>query len=118
VTEIGEQAFAGCTGLKSIEFPKSVKTIGRRAFENSGITDVVIPKSVKKIGDMAFVDCHDLKSISIMGSLESKKDVFKTQFLWKVNRIKTDFDWAHPGRDWEPVELKKLLKVIPAEKKK
>ena len=53
-----------------------------------------------------------------MGSLESKKDVFKTQFLWKVNRIKTDFDWAHPGRDWEPVELKKLLKVIPAEKKK
>ena len=80
--------------------------------------DVVIPKSVKKIGDMVFVDCHDLKSISIMGSLESKKDVFKTQFLWKVNRIKTDFDWAHPGRDWEPVELKKLLKVIPAEKKK
>ena len=25
-----------------------------------------------------------------MGSLESKKDVFKTQFLWKVNRIKAE----------------------------
>ena len=45
---------------------------------------------MKKIGDMVFVDCHDLKSISIMGSLESKKDVFKTQFLWKVNRIKAE----------------------------
>ena len=160
MTEIGERAFEACTGLTSIVFPKSVKTIGRRAFDGTGLIEVIIPKSVKKVDDMAFIDCHSLKSISIMGSLkipsgfcedcesletvtfgsgvkaiadsafnlckslkrinipEEKKDVFQQNFLWKVNRIKTDYDWAHPGRDWEPVELEKLLKVIPAEKKK
>ena len=76
---------------------------------------VTFGSGVVSIDDTAFNLCKSLRVINIP---ESKKEVFKTQFLWKVNRIKTDFDWAHPGRDWEPVELKKLLKVIPAEKKK
>jgi len=70
VTEIGEGAFMECTGLTSIVFPKSVKTIGRRAFDGTGLIEVILPKSVKKVDDMAFIDCHSLKSISIMGSLK------------------------------------------------
>jgi hypothetical protein len=76
---------------------------------------VTFGSGVKAIADSAFNLCKSLKRIYIP---EDKKDVFQLNFMWKVNRIKTDYDWAHPGRDWEPVELKKLLKVISAEKKK
>ena len=51
VTEIGEEAFAGCSGLTSVNIPKSVTEIGDSAFEGcSGLTSVTIPESVTEIG--------------------------------------------------------------------
>lgn len=39
VEEIGESAFAGCTGLEEVIIPDSVKTIGGRAFVNTAWYD-------------------------------------------------------------------------------
>ena len=48
-------AFMGCTSLRYVSIPRSMKSIGELAFDGcSGLTSVTIPKGVKSIGDRAF----------------------------------------------------------------
>ena len=66
VTKIGETAFNGCSGLKAVDIPSSVTEIGERAFAwCSGLIAVTIPSSVTKIGEGAFVWCSGLKSFEV-----------------------------------------------------
>ena len=72
VTNIGNYAFSGCTGLTSIEIPSSVTSIGESAFDScSGLTSIEIPSSVTSIGNSAFHDCNVLTSIEIPASVTS-----------------------------------------------
>ena len=75
VTSIGMYAFAGCSGLTSVEIPNSVTTIGMCAFAGcSGLTNVEIPNSVTFIGDWAFCECSGLTSVTIGNSVTSIGD--------------------------------------------
>ena len=72
VTSIGNFAFCGCNGLKSVTIPDSVTSIGVQAFEGcSGLKSVTIPGSVTSIGDGAFRFCSGLKSVTIPDSVTS-----------------------------------------------
>lgn len=53
----------------TVYIPDNVTKIGKKAFENSSITQVIIPNSVKKIGQSAFRRCTSLTSIEIPGSV-------------------------------------------------
>ena len=64
VTEIGDYAFKGCSGLTSLTIPSSVTEIGESAFSGcSGLTNLTIPSSVTSIGNSAFAGCSGLTSI-------------------------------------------------------
>jgi len=66
VKEIGDTAFMGCVGLKSVVIPDSVTKIGFAAFDGCiGLTSVEIPSSVTEIGDQAFAGCTRLKSFQV-----------------------------------------------------
>ena len=72
ITNIGDYAFAGCSGLTSIVIPNSVTSIDGCAFENcTGLTSVEIPNSVTSIGNYAFRGCTVLTSITIPSSVTS-----------------------------------------------
>ncbi|MDB4799886.1 leucine-rich repeat domain-containing protein, partial [Akkermansiaceae bacterium] len=66
VTTIGNDAFRGCTNLRSIAIPNSVTSIGSGAFNGcTSLTSITIPNSVTSIGDYAFRDCNSLTSVTI-----------------------------------------------------
>ena len=70
VTEIGYDAFYGCSGLTSVTIPNSVTSIGGYAFcECTGLTSVTIPNSVTSIGGYAFAFCSGLTSVTIPNSV-------------------------------------------------
>lgn len=71
VTEIGANAFSGCTGLTSVIIPDSLTSIGASAFNTSGLTSIDIPNNVTSIGASAFAGCASLTSVSIPNSVKS-----------------------------------------------
>ena len=65
LTSIGGSAFAGCSGLTSVEIPAGVTSIGGVAFgECSGLTSVEIPAGVTSIGRSVFYGCSGLSSVT------------------------------------------------------
>ena len=70
ITEIGEEAFYGCSSLTSVTIGDGVTTIGDKAFYYCySLTSVTIPDSVTTIGDYAFYGCSSLTSITIPDSV-------------------------------------------------
>ena len=76
VTSIGEGAFVICSGLTSLEIPKSVTSIGEAAFAHcTELTSVTIPNGVTGIGEGAFYDCTGLTSVTIPKSVTDIGDM-------------------------------------------
>ena len=67
IVEIGNEAFAGCTALTSFTVPKTVKTVGKMAFSESGLTKISFEadSQLEKIGSAAFSDCASLRDVAL-----------------------------------------------------
>ena len=97
VIEIGQVAFAGCAGIRSVVIPNGVTRIGRPSKEieifNSSfygpeysteeddlngafagcrnLVSITIPNSVIDIGERAFFNCSNLKKVTMSSSLKT-----------------------------------------------
>lgn len=69
VKTIGNNAFAGCSGITQLTIPSSVVSIGNSAFHMNSFESLTLPSSVKKIGQLAFYS-YSLTTIAFTNSLE------------------------------------------------
>ena len=63
VTEIRDEAFQGCRNLNSITLPDTLKKIGERAFDSTGLLSISIPGGCNELGEAAFSNASRLTSI-------------------------------------------------------
>lgn len=70
VTTIGVDAFCMRAAVKTLNLPDAIETIEARAFNATGIQDVVLPPSITNIGPLAFMNCKDLKRIFLPSNIQ------------------------------------------------
>ena len=69
IKSIGEKAFFDCKTLTKIELPEGLESIGDRAFDDcAGLTEVKFPKSLKQIG--GFAHCTGLTKVEFSEGVE------------------------------------------------
>lgn len=70
--------YLGGTSLRSYTIPSSITAIGEYAFSGyNGLAEVVIPSTVTSIGAYTFRYCHELRSITYLGTVDQWKEVKK-----------------------------------------
>ena len=72
VTSLGMMCFASCRSLASINIPEGVTSIGEGCFqESTSLTSITLPESVTSLGMMCFAVCDALTSITLPESVTS-----------------------------------------------
>lgn len=81
--------YLGGTSLRSYTIPNSITAIGEYAFSGyNGLAEVVIPSTVTSIGAYTFRYCHELRSITYLGTVDQWKEVKKLPGWKKDSSIK------------------------------
>ena len=71
LTDIGHSLFEDCYNLASVKLPATMTAIPEHMFWASGIKSIDIPSTVKSIGENAFRNCDALTSIVIPDGVET-----------------------------------------------
>jgi hypothetical protein len=66
---IGEKMFYQCSKLQAMVLPTTVRAINSNAFANTGIKSIDIPGSVRSLGEDAFAYCNSLATVVIGGKV-------------------------------------------------
>lgn len=77
-TAINSNAFVNCEGLKNVELPANIKSIGSSAFEGCNLTNVELSSNITHIGSSAFAKNEKLKAVYVLWEtpLSISSDVF------------------------------------------
>ena len=63
LTSIGNSVFANTYSLDTIKFPNSLRSMGASVFDRSQVREVTMPNEMTTIGATIFTDCHRLESL-------------------------------------------------------
>ena len=77
-TEVPASQFSGRSAFNEIILPEGVTSIGKSAFQGSGLTEMTIPSTVSDLGREAFQDCKSLKVLNF--PKQSKFSVIPQEF--------------------------------------
>lgn len=69
--KVPEYFLAFQEGISQINIPKNIKSIGFRAFNSTGIVNLIIPEGVEFIAARAFVYCTKLVNVKLPSTLET-----------------------------------------------
>lgn len=69
VERIGNQAFQYCSGLQSVTLGDGVTSIGYAAFESCGLINLTISTGLSDLGESAFASCSSLTSLTLPNGL-------------------------------------------------
>ena len=61
ITMIGAHAFHGCEGISQFTILANITFIDHSAFENTGLTEIIIPQSIANIGNGVWKGCKALR---------------------------------------------------------
>jgi hypothetical protein len=67
---IGDRSFFSCIKLKKVNFPSTLRDIGRDAFCMTALTSIVVPDSLRRVGFGAFLGCASLISVKLSDGIE------------------------------------------------
>lgn len=78
ITEIGEQAFSGCTSLTSWTYPRGLVTVGNEILRNcTALTEMVIPHGVTTLPAKVFSKANGLEKVTLPSTLTTlSKEAF------------------------------------------
>lgn len=94
IQKIGEGAFADC-GLKSISIPKKVQTIEREAFRNCKVlTQIDVTEFTTKIDPEAFKYCDNLTDINV----SKRNEVYSSVDGYLLSKDKKELLIFPPGK--------------------
>lgn len=96
-------------GCKSSRIPACVKTIGENAFDEMGLTGMVIPEGVRSIGQYAFAGNIFLTSIALPSTLE---EIGTHAFLYCDELLEIDIPGAIKFIGEEAFDMCKKLKAV------
>ncbi len=100
VTEIGWEAFSGCSKLESIVIPDGIKIIPVHCFAYCGkLSSIVLPASVTYIDEGAFFECIGLTDIYFKGTAEQWSKVGINRENKKIHVISFSFEAGGSGFD-------------------
>ncbi|MDE6967888.1 MAG: leucine-rich repeat protein [Clostridia bacterium] len=69
---IGNGAFKNVTAIKEIKVPNTLETIGMSAFRGCAILEKInLPEGLKSIGDYAFMDCTKINEVVIPSTIKA-----------------------------------------------
>lgn len=98
ITNIGNYAFYGPSGIKNVIIGTAVKSIGSHAFSNNDSLGVVnIPDSVVSIGDYAFSDCDGQTTVIIPKSVTA---VGEYAFAWSEEYLTIYAEASYVPSGW------------------
>ncbi|MBQ5466296.1 MAG: leucine-rich repeat protein, partial [Muribaculaceae bacterium] len=124
VSEVGVNAFSGCSSLQSVSLPSSIKSIGSFGFYQctnlksmtlpgklesistgaflscTGMTTLTIPASVNDIGNMAFRNCGNLAHIYSYIYDPTKVTYTKPAMIFQGVNKSTCVLYVPKGRIW------------------
>lgn len=72
ITQIGDGAFYGCTGIEEITLPQGLERVSESVFQDcGGLVSVTLGENTEAIDAQAFYNCAKLSSVSLPENLKS-----------------------------------------------
>lgn len=70
IKEIGDQAFENCKSLKLLSLPMLLEKLGASSLKGTGIKSIEFPKSLYWMGEMVLAECENLIQVTIPENID------------------------------------------------